>query len=202
MDYAKMLLKMRGLNHVRRWNFHPTTRDENVAEHSFWVVFIAMVLESKAYGINDIDVSVMLAALLHDAEESITGDLPSLVKRFTPWNGVEEKARAELFGVGGSMPPDTPVYRESHVFNDLCDMSKSNTLIRMADTMSALLFATEQVKCGNLMFTDIEKECLGSVRTLVHRAEERLAQAASQLLMDMGYASLPSKDLPQGMSHL
>lgn len=63
------------LARINRW-CGATTRPVSVAEHS---LFVAEILEREVGGVPP---AVVLAALLHDAHEAYTGEIPSPVKDF------------------------------------------------------------------------------------------------------------------------
>lgn len=59
------------LHNVRRFQAHRMLQPKSVAEHSFRVASVYAYLGGKE----------ILPAMLHDLEESITGDLPSPIKK-------------------------------------------------------------------------------------------------------------------------
>lgn len=59
------------LHNVRRFQAHRMVQAKSVAEHSFRVASVYAYLGGKE----------ILPAMLHDLEESITGDLPSPIKK-------------------------------------------------------------------------------------------------------------------------
>ncbi len=186
-DEAIFIRKMRNLGYVDRWSSYPVMRKETVAEHSFMVAVIATVLDKAAFG--EEGGGAALLSLLHDAEESVTGDLLSLVKQHVrDWQDVEQKARYEVFG-------------QLTWFHALCAQSKEHLLIKIADAAAALLYATEQVCCGNQAFMDIEAECLYGVYELAKKADARLHKATFDLMYAMGYAAKKMKERPLTMTH-
>jgi hypothetical protein len=62
---------------VKRWVIVSTTRDQSLAEHTFNVVMIARAI-AKKYGIDDDN--IIKAALEHDLDEIINGDIPTPTK--------------------------------------------------------------------------------------------------------------------------
>lgn len=72
------------LTYVPRWTIVPMMRHQSVAEHSFRVALIAQDL---GWRINrpSLSLSAAICALSHDAEESVTGDIPSTAKPPTPF---------------------------------------------------------------------------------------------------------------------
>lgn len=82
-EAAEWLLR---LADVKRWGIVPTTREQSVAEHSFNVWCIARHLHKVATANAPSQVMTELPmvekwALVHDADEVETGDLPSSLKQ-------------------------------------------------------------------------------------------------------------------------
>src|SRR5699024_4426121 len=71
---------------IRRWGLMRNTRTENIQEHSLQVAMIAhglAVIRNERFGGAVDPARVALLAVYHDAEEVITGDLPTPVKYFS-----------------------------------------------------------------------------------------------------------------------
>ncbi|MDF1524082.1 MAG: 5'-deoxynucleotidase, partial [Trueperaceae bacterium] len=93
---------------IQRWGLMRNTRTENIQEHSLQVAMIAHALalfENERLGARVVDPDrTALLAVYHDAEEVITGDLPTPVKYFNPKvreavDGLEEVAKRKLLGL-------------------------------------------------------------------------------------------------------
>lgn len=82
---------------VKRFHAKSLVKDENVAEHSYSVAWLAwMVSEGNP------SLKLIMACLSHDMPEHVTGDIPSPVKRLQP--GLKEAMSAledKLFGLAG-----------------------------------------------------------------------------------------------------
>ena len=74
---------------VERWQIVRTTKNQNVAEHTFIVTLLALKLADATGVMRD---QVMQAALFHDAEEAWTGDIPSPMKQFINKDNVPKRA--------------------------------------------------------------------------------------------------------------
>lgn len=194
---ARFVEKMRGVNHVVRWNFHPTIRKENVAEHSFWVaLFAAIIAPSEARA------ELTLAALLHDSEEAVTGDLPALVKgRVTKgaWEQVVSQADAELLD-----PSIVSVHGED-AFNDLVaarGMAHSSVVVKAADMLAALMFAEQECRLGNTYFIQIRDELILSIDKVATKLEPKTAKRLVRLVEDLGFDFFDGKERVESISHL
>lgn len=73
-----MGLELLHLSYVKRWVVAPTLREQSVAEHTFRVLVIAVHLnEAVKIAATPIDLCNLTAkAMMHDAEERLTGDVP------------------------------------------------------------------------------------------------------------------------------
>ena len=71
---------------VTRWHIVRTVRPQSLAEHTFDVVMIARAIAKNA-GYDDYE--IIKAALLHDLDEIVTGDIPTPSKKRARENGWE-----------------------------------------------------------------------------------------------------------------
>jgi|14_taG_2_1085336.scaffolds.fasta_scaffold13308_3 5'-deoxynucleotidase YfbR-like HD superfamily hydrolase len=62
---------------VKRWHIVRVVKEQSLAEHSFNVCMVARAIAKEA-GINDVDITK--AALAHDLDEVLLGDVPTNVK--------------------------------------------------------------------------------------------------------------------------
>ena len=63
------------LKHTYRYSSVPVLVRENVAEHSFWTAILAVTIAIELQMSRQEIGKVALKSLLHDIEESMTGDL-------------------------------------------------------------------------------------------------------------------------------
>lgn len=148
-----------------------------MAEHSYWVAVITGMLcnmkglESSIY---------VMHALYHDMEEAITGDLPSPVKRGRSWKDVELAAFNEITGRKATkLEIDEGIHR----------------VVKMADTVAALIVADEEVKMGNTFFTQIRAE-------LIYAAFYYKDKELNDLLFELGFWCDDGMEPIIEMSHL
>lgn len=133
-DFARMR-RLRRLAVVPRWTVIPTIRRQSVAEHSFHVMWIArhVVDTYNAYKSDD-DVyiaadNIMVAALLHDEAEALSGDIATPYKQGAI--GEEIKNAEERHGFGLPLS------------------AAEKTLLKLADLIEAHLFVCEERMLGN-----------------------------------------------------
>ena len=75
------------MKYIRRWSLMRNTQPENDAEHSLQVAMIAhglALIGRKRYGRTADPEHVATLAIFHDADEVLTGDLPTPVKYHSP----------------------------------------------------------------------------------------------------------------------
>ena len=99
------------LSQINRYTGH-SSRPYSVAEHSLLVFDIAFGLDASTI--------VCLAALMHDAHESITGDVSSPVKHLLgdTWKSFEDKHQDALLSIYNIRD----VSREFYELINLCDL--------------------------------------------------------------------------------
>ncbi|MEO6724538.1 MAG: HD family hydrolase [Blastocatellia bacterium] len=122
---------------------------ESVADHSFGVAFVAMLLadlaESRGMELN-IE-KVMRMALLHDLNEARTGDLPATIKRYvdpSALHAMDERIADEMLsGLGSIGKQYLQLWREYEE-----RVSLESRIVKAADKFDLLLQAHEYEKGG------------------------------------------------------
>jgi len=126
---------------IQRWGLMRNTRVENIQEHSLQVAMVAHVLAVLAntrFG-RDVDPDrTALLAVFHDAEEVITGDLPTPIKYFNPRvkeavDGLESVAKQRLLGM---LPEDLQAAYAPLLFEQPDDAACWR-LVKLADKLCA-----------------------------------------------------------------
>ena len=156
------------MRYIARWALMRNTRTENVEEHSYEVAVLAHALAVVGQEIFHKDVNpdrVATAALFHDAQEIITGDLPTPIKYFNPaiksaYDQVEAVAQDKLLGM---LPHElteayTPLLR--------VEDPKVRCYIKAADKLAAWLKCLEERKAGNREFVQAEEETLHALKDM------------------------------------
>jgi 5'-deoxynucleotidase len=146
---------------IQRWGLMRNTSAENIQEHSLQVAMIAHALAlfaTERLGAGAVDPArVALLAVYHDAEEVITGDVPSPIKYFNPQL---RDAVGDLSGVARrkllAMVPEAlrPAY-EPLFFAEPAD-AEAWRLVKLADKICAYLKCVEEAKAGNREFERAE----------------------------------------------
>ena len=164
------------MKYIQRWGLMRNTRVENIQEHSLQVAMVAhmlAVLARTRYGAHvDADRTALLA-VFHDAEEVITGDLPTPIKYFNPLvkqavDGLESVAKERLLGM---LPDDLRVAYEP-LLVEHPDDAESWRLVKLADKLCAYLKCLEEAKAGNREFERAE----ASIRAGLEASGDRLVE--------------------------
>jgi 5'-deoxynucleotidase len=155
---------------IQRWVLMRSSVPENVAEHSFQVALLTHALCTigrEVFG-KQIDTgSAVVLALFHDAEEVMTGDIPSPVKHHDPSmlrsvREIESLAAEELL----RMVPDelVGVYRAL-----IASGERDPELMRWvkaADALDAYLKCAIEFAAGNREFTVAERQLEAKARAM------------------------------------
>ena len=164
------------MKYIVRWGLMRNTRAENIQEHSLQVAMIAhglAVLGNVRHG-RDVDPErAALLAVFHDAEEVITGDLPTPIKYFTPEvasavGDIEGVAKDRLLAM---LPEDLRDAYRDLLFAEPDD-AVARRFVKAADRICAYLKCVEEAKAGNSEFVRAEQaildDLLGSDLPEVH----------------------------------
>lgn len=141
-----ILDKPRKLAHIERYSTFQLVGHETVAEHSYFVALYARVL--CAYVKYPVNLQlVMERALFHDIEEAVSGDIVHAFK----YSG---QLREELDRINNQTIKK--VFYEIkgkdyyiNVWKSAKDSSIEGQIIELADNLSVLSFAIEELRLGN-----------------------------------------------------
>ena len=157
--FFAMLSRMKYIN---RWGLMRNTRQENLCEHSLETALVAHALATignQRFGKRYDAERAATLAILHDAGEIITGDMPTPVKYHSEeiraaYGEVEEKAVEHLVGM---LPEDLrPAYRELMTLSGPED-EDLKVLVKAADKISAVIKCVEERHSGNGDFRKAEQ---------------------------------------------
>lgn len=155
------------MKYIERWALMRNTSKENIAEHSFFVSLLAHALACIKRDIFFDDCSPEKAAslaLLHDASEIFTGDMPTPIKYYNPemraiYGEIEKTANERLIN---ALPEAlTSSYREM-----INVPEEYRTIIKAADKLSALIKCIEEKNSGNAEFARAEESTLSSLKAM------------------------------------
>jgi 5'-deoxynucleotidase len=155
---------------IKRWRLMHNVHEENIQEHSHHVAAIAhtlAIIKNKVFKGDVNPDRVATLALYHDANEVITGDLPTPIKYFSPkikeaYKEIEKIADERLY----DMLPEEIRSEYTHIFFPTIEEHELWHLVKAADKISAYLKCLEERKAGNQEFLNAEQVLRKSVRQL------------------------------------
>ena len=159
-EFYALLGRMR---YITRWGLMRNTFSENIQEHSHQVAVMAHALaliRRDVLGLPGPDPDrCAVAAMYHDATETLTGDLPTPIKYYNPdikaaYKQVERIAGERLL----AMVPEQ--LRASYAPLIMEEDPSMTQIIKAADMLSAYAKGIDEQKAGNAEFNS------GAVQTM------------------------------------
>lgn len=161
-NHNKFFAFVTRMKYISRWGLMRNNIKENIQEHSLDVAIIAHALATigNLYFNDDLDADrIAVLAMYHDANEIITGDMPTPVKYYNPdirnaYKDIENISKRRLL----DMLPDEmrEAYRQYFDVND-SNPPKYWAIVKAADKISAYIKCVEERKSGNSEFKEAEK---------------------------------------------
>jgi 5'-deoxynucleotidase len=158
------------LRFIQRWVLMRSAVPENVAEHSFQVALLThalCTLGREVFG-EQVDAGrAVVLALFHDAEEVMTGDIPSPVKHHNPGmlhsiREIESLASNQLL----SMVPDQLAASYRPVIGAAERDPELLRWVKAADTLDAYLKCAMELAVGNREFAVAKRQLEDKARGL------------------------------------
>ena len=143
------------MRYITRWGLMRNTFSENISEHSHMTAVLAHALALIRREILHLEGPdpdrCAVAALYHDASESLTGDMPTPIKYYNPeikaaYKQVERIAGQRLLDM---LPSEL---RRSYEHLILEDDPEVEPIVKAADKLSAHIKCLEEQKAGNTDF--------------------------------------------------
>lgn len=165
-EFYALMSRMRN---ITRWSLMRNTFSENIQEHSHQVAVLAHALALVRREILHLDGPdpdrCAVAALYHDATETLTGDMPTPIKYYNPqiksaYKQVERIAGERLV----AMLPEQlqahyePIIQESD--------PQIRLVVKAADKLSAYIKCIEEQKAGNTEFESAAKQTMDSMKAM------------------------------------
>jgi len=152
---------MARMKYIERWALMRNSMNENISEHSMEVAMLAhglAIISNEKCG-NDLDVSqIALMGLYHDANEIITGDMPTPVKYFD--DDIKEAYKRVENVASHTMINKLPDYMQEYyrpLFFQQPESEQAWKIVKAADKLSALIKCMEELRTGNKEFATAEK---------------------------------------------
>ena len=158
-NFFAMLSRMKYIN---RWGLKRNTQNENIAEHSLEVAYIAHALaliRERRLGVPCDAERAAVLAMFHDCTEIITGDMPTPIKYHSPeirqaYREVENLVAGNLLAL---LPDDLRPEYEPIFDEENPEDAALRPLVKAADKISAIIKCIEERKTGNREFIVAEE---------------------------------------------
>ena len=145
------------MKYIRRWSLMHASRTESLSEHAADTAILAHTLCLIAQHITGTPVrpeTVAVAALYHDAQEILTGDMPTPVKYKNErlraaYKALEEESACQMAQL---LPPALRGEMAGYL-TGRCLSDGEKRILKAADRLSALIKCTEEVQAGNREFS-------------------------------------------------
>lgn len=150
-DFYALLFQMKN---ITRWGLMYNTRTENLSEHSMECAVLAHALAligNEHFGKNYDANRILSAALFHDMNEVLTGDLPTPVKYYNDKikDSYKEIERISLEKMFSLLDDET-----ARAYNELLTLSEEETkLVKGADKLCAYIKCLQELERGNREFS-------------------------------------------------
>lgn len=152
-SFFAMLARMK---YIERWALMRSANSENISEHSLEVAMLAhglaIISNEKCGGSYDV-LQVAMMGLFHDANEIITGDMPTPVKYYddTMKDAYKRLENTANYTLLNKLPEYMKDYYRPLLFQQN-GMEKEWRLVKAADKLSALIKCREELRAGNQEF--------------------------------------------------
>ena len=154
------------MRNITRWSLMRNTFSENIQEHSHQVAILAHALALIRREILKLDGpdpdQCAVAALYHDATETLTGDMPTPIKYYNPeiraaYKQVEHIAGQRLLAM-------LPEQLQAHYAPVIMESDPQIAgIVKAADKLSAYIKCIEEQKAGNSEFESAAKQTMESM---------------------------------------
>lgn len=165
-EFYALLGRMR---YISRWGLMRNSFVENIQEHSHQVAVLAHALALIRRDILHLEGPdpdrCAVAALYHDASETLTGDMPTPIKYYNPdikqaYKQVEHIAATRLLTM---IPEQLRSSYEPLIMESDADV---DTIVKAADKLSAHLKCLEEQKAGNTEFDSAAKQTWDAMKEM------------------------------------
>lgn len=157
------------MSHVFRYSSVPVIRRENVAEHTFYVAMyaylIAQDLIQQGY---EVDLGVLLSrTLVHDLDESMTGDFLRYVKYGHPdlKKALDEVSMSMIDKMTTSLRTGGSAVKKSWSEAKADDIE--GHIVQIVDLARVITYVWEEIQTGNRHVKRILPECCSYIQEFI-----------------------------------
>lgn len=169
-----IFMNYRRLKEIKRCNNFPVISKEDVAQHSFYVTLLAMIMADQynewACSVTPtLEVEFVLVedvlrkALMHDLEESFTSDLPWNIKH------MNEEAHEAISRIINQRLEAAYANSQSlakyRCYSAHCKEGFAGSFVRIADMLELGLFCWEEVAKGNMFLKPMIGKCVSIIKS-------------------------------------
>ena len=161
---------MARMKYIERWALMRNSMSGNISEHSLEVAMLAhglAIIPNEKCG-GDFDVErVALMGLYHDANEIITGDMPTPIKYHdedikAAYKNIEDVASHTMID---KLPDYMRKYYQPVFFHSE-EMKQEWKIVKAADKLSALIKCMEELRAGNQEFKTAKETTLRALKKM------------------------------------
>lgn len=147
---------MSRMKYISRWGLMRNSFPENIEGHSLQVAMIAhaLALIKNIYFEGELNPErIAVYAMYHDADEILTGDMPTPVKYHNPeineaYKNVEDLSKDRIVSL---LPEEMQEFYREIFFYEKND-TESKAIVKAADKLSAYIKCLEELNAGNSEF--------------------------------------------------
>lgn len=167
--------KILDLGQIIRYNNRAKIKEENVAEHTFYVAATVLRICKMFNLSNEVKYKALEFATVHDIPEMFTGDMPYDTKVSNP-ELAELLQVAEINELERNMPEFADAYKQ------FCEEERIETLpflvTKLADTVSVLQYSNLEVELGNRTkeMRSINEDSQERVHNLIIKLESKIQE--------------------------
>jgi len=169
VNFKEFIQHERKLDKVIRFSAHSRVKDQTVSQHLFHMALYSMILaDLETENGNKVDVEkVLRTALLHDLEESLTGDIIYDFKHRDERLAKQIKEMGSQFfdQIVDSLPKKI-AGKYSILWKDAKSDDMEGNILRAADKLEALAYCEEEIRIGNKSFKQIAAKLKQQLREL------------------------------------
>ena len=173
---------VRRLSHVYRYISVPTIRRESIDEHIAYVSLYALIIAKDLIKSgHNVNLSILLErTLVHDLDESITGDVIRTVKYGHPdlKRVLDEVATLMMARLDKSLGVSL-----SSAWRDAKGVDLEGAILEVVDLFQVISYVSEEIDLGNRHLLNILPECCNYVRQVIeHRSDSPIVPYAKEIL--------------------
>ena len=157
------------MRYITRWGLMRNTFSENISEHSHQVAVLAHALALIRRHILKLEGPdpdrCAVAALYHDASETLTGDMPTPIKYYNP--GIKEAYKQVERIAGNRLLDMLPAELRSSYEQYVLESDESlEPFVKAADKLSAHIKCLEEQKAGNTEFDTAARQTWDAMKAM------------------------------------